>query len=99
MADREDSRKTSGPGHAPGRGRSTGTGGRPRRWGAVGSSPEGVDAGKSSPGEPRPGPARRRIAVPNTLPSGRAVLGGLLVALAALGTYVLATHHDGPPQT
>jgi hypothetical protein len=39
--------------------------------------------------------ARRVISSTRGLPSGRAVLGGLLVALAALGTYLVATRDGG----
>ena len=44
----------------------------------------------------RAGAPRRVISAPRGLPTGRSVLGGLLVALAALGTYLVATHdRDG----
>ncbi|MPY94373.1 MAG: hypothetical protein GEV08_15325 [Acidimicrobiia bacterium] len=41
----------------------------------------------------------RVIAHRRGLPSGRAVAGGLLIALAALGAYVAATGGDGGPST
>lgn len=42
------------------------------------------------------GPTIRRS---RPLPSGRAVLGGLLIALAALGTFVAASDGSGEPNT
>lgn len=50
--------------------------------------------------ERRPAPAPRRLERPRGLPSGRAVAGGLLATVAALGTFVAARGvGDGPPQT
>jgi Flp pilus assembly protein CpaB len=39
-------------------------------------------------------PARRRVHGRRQLPSGRAVLGGLLVAMAMLVSFAVANHHD-----
>ncbi len=45
-------------------------------------------------------PATRRVAgPPRTLPGGRAVAGGLLVAVAAVATFVVARGDSGPPTT
>lgn len=41
----------------------------------------------------------RRVVPRASLPSGRAVLGGLLVALAALGTFLAYQGANGPPTT
>lgn len=54
---------------------------------------EGSPAGRVTP-------ATRRVAgPPRTLPGGRAVAGGLLVAAAAVGTFLVARGDDGPPST
>jgi Flp pilus assembly protein CpaB len=42
-----------------------------------------------------PRPARR----PTSLPSGRALLGGLLITIAVVGTYVAVAGDDGAPRT
>ena len=52
----------------------------------------------TAPGPPRPEPApRRRIERPHRLPGGRAVVGGLLVALAGVGTLVAWQQASGTP--
>jgi len=55
--------------------------------------------GTDHPGD-GPGSPRRRLAAGRPLPSGRALVGGLLVAVAMLITFAAATHHDrGPTQS
>jgi Flp pilus assembly protein CpaB len=50
------------------------------------------------PGPPRPpGPSRRRVQRARGLPGGRAVVGGLLVALAGVGTLVAWQQASGTP--
>jgi len=47
----------------------------------------------------RVGPAARRVRRRPTLPSSRAAIGGLLVAVAALGTWWAAAGRSAPPVT
>ncbi len=51
----------------------------------------------ATPGPSRPAPPRRRIQRPRRLPGGRAVVGGLLVALAGVGTLVAWQQASGTP--
>jgi Flp pilus assembly protein CpaB len=57
------------------------------------------DPGPGGPG-PTPASSRRRLAGARPRHSGRALAGGLLVAVAMLVTFAAATHHDqGPGQS
>ena len=42
-------------------------------------------------------PARRQVARPAGVPGGRAVLGGVLVALAGVGTFLAWSRAAAPP--
>jgi Flp pilus assembly protein CpaB len=63
--------------------------------GADMSAPGSSAAGDAGPA----GRSRRRPQLPGRrpLPSSRALVGGLLVAVAMLATFALATHHGGGP--
>ena len=53
-------------------------------------------------GEPppnSPGPARRSFLARRGLPTGRALVGALLVTLAAVGSFAIATAGDDGPTT
>jgi hypothetical protein len=96
MTDREDARKTIGGGRS-----------RASRDGAAHAHAHALGRGRSrladeaapvAPSAAGGGPrtaTRHIISTSRGLPSGRAVLGGLLVALAALGTYLVATRDSG----
>ena len=62
---------------------------------------DGSTSAEPTPGPDGPGPSpassRRRLAGSRPRPSGRALAGGLLVALAMLVTFAAATHHDAGP--
>ena len=92
MAMQEDGRSTTEGSTAGPRRRAWG-----RPSGAPGAGPATAEGnGPGAPSE-RSGAPRRVITTRRGLPTGRSVLGGLLVALAALGTYVAATGGgDGP---
>lgn len=61
--------------------------------------PSGRAGGVAAPGTEAGPDTARLIARRRALPSGRAVAGGLLVALAALGAYLAATRDGGGPST
>ena len=53
----------------------------------------GVVPGRGDPAQ-RPDLDRRRVPVRRTLPSGRAVVGALLITMAAVGAFALGRRDD-----
>src|SRR3954471_8103407 len=94
MATQEDGRSTT-EGSTRGHRRWT----RGRQSGPPGPDPTAAPG--NGPGTPsgRSAAPRRVITRRRGLPTGRSILGGLLVAVAALGTYLAATGGGGGPPT
>src|SRR6187431_1720909 len=94
MATQEDGRSTTEGSTAGHRRRVRG-----RTSGAPGTDPAAAAGNGPAASSGRSAAPRRVITTRRGLPTGRSVLGGLLVALAALGTYVAATSGGDAPTT